>query len=372
MTSKIKVLVVDDSAFMRKMISTMLDTRGIRVVATARNGKDALKKLEEYKPDVVTLDVEMPVMSGLDFLRKVMKDNPLPVIMLSSLTEKNSVTTIKALELGAVDFIPKPSGTISLDIDKVEAELIKKVRVAAKSSPSLSKSSLKDNKKFSRKSTSSSKNKRINQNKFKSKSKPISKAESKSTRGKKLVVIGASTGGPRALKEVMTRINENTNCGILIVQHMPPNFTASLAHRLDKLAPIKVKEAEDGDQIMPGRALLAPGDYHMLINSDGTKVKLNQDDKVHNVRPAIDLTMESAARYYGSRTLGVILTGMGKDGTRGLEAIKSVGGYTIAQDEETSVVYGMPKAAYRAGVVDSVKPLNFIGNEIMQYIKKLK
>lgn len=361
MSSPIRVLVVDDSAFMRKMISEMLDTDDIEVVATARNGKDALKKLEKYDPDLITLDVEMPEMDGLEFLSEIMPDRTRPVIMLSTLTSKNNTTTIKALELGAVDFIPKPSGSISLDIDKIEEKLIKKVKVAAEckiKTHNTNNSSLTDQAEVKKSKVDT----KLEGSTLRQQDKGLS---TKDESDDKVVIIGASTGGPKALKEVMTEISSNFNAGILIIQHMPPNFTASLAQRLDKLSEIKVKEAQEGDVIESGKALLAPGGYNMLVNKGG-KITLGQKEKLHNVRPAIDLTMESAVKYYGSQTLGVILTGMGKDGTRGLEAIKSAGGYTIAQDEESSVVYGMPRTAYEAGVVDSVKPLSAVSDEILR------
>ncbi|SJZ30194.1 protein-glutamate methylesterase/protein-glutamine glutaminase [Selenihalanaerobacter shriftii] len=357
MASEIKVLVVDDSAFMRKMISSMLDIKGIKVIDTARNGKDALNKLKECNPDVITLDVEMPIMNGLEFLHKLMGKKPLPVIMLSSLTEKDSMTTIKALELGAVDFIPKPSGTISLDIDQIENELIKKIKAAAKST--IKRRSI--NKEGKRNNIINLKNRR----------KRSLKTSNIINDDEKIIVIGSSTGGPRALKSVISKIPADFNLGILLVQHMPAEFTKSLAKRLNRLSGLEVKEANDGDKIKPGKVLLAPGDYHMLVTKQG-KIKLNKDKKVHNIRPAIDLTMESAVQQYGSGVLGVILTGMGKDGTQGLKAIKEAGGYTIAQDKKTSVVYGMPKSAFEAGVVDSVKPLSAISSEIIRLSKKIK
>ncbi|MBM7623358.1 protein-glutamate methylesterase/protein-glutamine glutaminase [Sporohalobacter salinus] len=367
MSSPIRVLVVDDSAFMRKMISEMLDTDGIEVVATARNGKDALKKLEKYDPDLATLDVEMPEMDGLEFLQEIMPESSLPVIMLSNLTSKDNMTTIKALELGAVDFIPKPSGPISLDIDTIEEKLIKKVKVVAESnvkSHDSQESSVTDQSKLSKSKSDTERQKIISRGQ-KRRSSP------KNTTDGEVVIIGASTGGPKSLKEVVTKISSNFDIGILIVQHMPPNFTTSLAQRLDRLSQIKVKEAEEGDIIKPGQVLLAPGGHNMLVKKGG-KITLSQEEKIHNVRPAVDLTMESAVEHYGSQILGVILTGMGKDGTCGLDAIKSAGGYTIAQDENSSVVYGMPRAAYEAGVVDSVKPLSEVADEIIRLSKKLK
>ncbi|MGM0471395.1 MAG: protein-glutamate methylesterase/protein-glutamine glutaminase [Bacillota bacterium] len=349
MSSPIKVLVVDDSAFMRKMISQMLDKPDIDVVATARNGKDALNKLKLYNPEVITLDVEMPRMDGLEFLEQLVEREMLPVIMLSALTDDNNQTTLEALELGAVDFVLKPSGNISLDINAVENELLKKVRAVADCQ-------FEDNCYQSQNLNNHKGARRIVTN---------NSSAAKFSEKKELVVIGASTGGPKALKEVITQLDGDLDVGVLVVQHMPANFTTTLAKRLDNLSALAVKEAQSGDRIKPGKVLLAPGDYHMLVGQNG-KVKLEQSAKKHNVRPAIDLTMKTAAQHFGSKVVGVVLTGMGKDGTEGLEAIQSAGGYTIAQDKATSVVYGMPRAAYEAGVVDQVEPLAQISQAIMK------
>ncbi len=345
MAIPIEVLVVDDSAFMRKIIGDMLEEeKGIKVVATARDGVDALFKVEKYEPDVITLDVEMPKLNGIEFLRRLMVKNPLPVVMLSSVTTEGSKATIEALELGAFDFVTKPSGTISLDIDMVKDELIRKVKLAVKAG-------VKNRSGFKFGSTKA----RVNHN--------IQRSGAIKGSDDKLIVVGASTGGPRALKEVVTLLPADLNCPVLIVQHMPAGFTTSLAQRLDKLSKIQVKEAEEGDKLKNGVALLAPGDYHMLI--DNKRVRLTQTDKLHNVRPAIDKTIESIAKDYGSNVIGVLLTGMGRDGAKGLKLIKEFGGKTIAQDEETSVVYGMPKVAYELGAVDTVKPVYEIAKEII-------
>nr|WP_083189840.1 chemotaxis response regulator protein-glutamate methylesterase [Orenia metallireducens] len=356
----IKVLVVDDSAFMRKVVSEMLEEADdIEVIDKARNGIDALRKIETDEPDVITLDVEMPKMDGLEFLQKLPEliGRNIPVIMLSSLTTKQSKTTIKALELGAIDFVAKPSGSISLDIDKVKEELIEKVRIAAGAKSKLAKIS----KTFSR--TLKSEKKMVSIKKV--------ATEQESSNGSttdhiKLVVIGSSTGGPRALKEVVTLLPKDLNAAILIIQHMPPGFTTSLAQRLDKLSHLRVKEAEEGDRLEKGLALLAPGDYHMVIENG--QVKLNRNSKVHNVRPAVDVTMESIAQDYNSRAIGVILTGMGKDGAEGMKLIRNNGGKTIGQDEETCVVYGMPKVAYEIGGVEVVKPIDQIAKEIVRMV----
>ena len=356
MDNKIKILVVDDSAFMRKVITELLESNNkFEVIDTARNGVDALKKIEKEVPDVITLDVEMPKMNGLDFLKRLMGKNPIPVVMLSSVTDKGSKETIKALELGAFDFITKPSGSISLDIDKVKDELIQKVELAAKSSVKE-----KISKQVRHKSKSNKKKSISNKIKSNKNSSSLRFSGSKT----KLLVIGASTGGPKAIKEVMSSLPKSLRVAILIVQHMPAGFTKSLAKRLNKLSDFKVKEATDGDKIKVGTALLAPGDRHMLVKN--AKIKLSQGPKVHNVRPAIDKTIGTVVKNYKKSIVGVLLTGMGKDGAKGMKLIKEFGGQTIAQDEETSVVYGMPKVANELGAIDKVASIYDIPSEIVK------
>ena len=359
MGEKIEILVVDDSAFMRKVITELLESNNkFKVIDTARNGVDALRKIEKNTPDVITLDVEMPKMNGLDFLKRLMAKRPIPTVMLSSVTAEGSEETIKALELGAFDFITKPSGSISLDIDKVKYELIKKVKLAAKSGVQE-----KINQQIKRKSSQSKKKSISKKIEASKKSSSLKFSGSKTN----LLVIGASTGGPKAIKEVMSSLPANLQVAILIVQHMPAGFTKSLAKRLNKLSDYKVKEAESGDKVKAGTALLAPGDYHMLIKNG--QVKLSQGAKVHNVRPAIDKTIGSVVKDYKDSIVGVLLTGMGKDGAKGMKLIKEFGGRTIAQDEETSVVYGMPKVAYKMGAVDKVSPVYEIPNEIAKLFR---
>ncbi|GAB6098128.1 chemotaxis response regulator protein-glutamate methylesterase [Halanaerocella petrolearia] len=357
MASQIEVLVVDDSAFMRKVVSELLEEdRQIKVIDKARNGVDALRKVEKYNPDVITLDVEMPKMNGLEFLQRLMTKKSIPVLMLSSVTTKGSEITIKALELGAFDFIPKPSGSISLDIDKVKEDLIKKVKLAAQS-------------RVRKKLKQQIKRDKDKEEVEKVKQQQFSQKKDKTNQDDNLVVIGASTGGPRALKEVVSNLPANLNAAVLIVQHMPAGFTSSLAQRLNKLSPLTVKEAQEGDKLEKGVALVAPGDYHMIIKNNS--VKLTKGSKVHNVRPAIDKTIGSVVKEYKSQLVGVLLTGMGKDGAKGLKLIKEFGGQTIAQDESTSVVYGMPKVAYQLGAVDSVKSIYKISSKITAMINNL-
>lgn len=350
MARQIQVLVVDDSAYMRKVVSNMLQSdEGISVVDTARDGLDALEKIKKWKPDVVTLDVEMPRMDGLTALQRIMVECPVPVVMLSSLTQEGSQTTIKALTLGAVDFVPKPSGAISLDIQKVKEDLIRKIKVCARAT-------LKNAKTLHVPvPTVKEKIAALNQIGL---GRPPSK----------VVVIGSSTGGPNALQQVVPRLPADLPAAVLIVQHMPPGFTKSLAERLDDISRIKVKEASQGDSLLTGHALVAPGGYHLHLISNAV-VGLNKDAPVHSVRPAVDVTMESVVKHYGSRVVGVILTGMGYDGSGGATAIKKAGGKTIAQNEETCVVYGMPRVVAEMGKADKVLPITEISDEIVRMVQ---
>ena len=329
---RIKVLVVEDSIFMRNVISDIINSDPqLQVIGTARDGEEALSKLDVLEPDVITLDIEMPRMDGLSVLKQIMKRKPKPVIMLSALTREGAIYTLKALDYGAVDYITKPSGNISLDLHTIKDEIISKIKMAASA------------------------------NLPKLKIKPIS-IESCEL-GDNVVAIGASTGGPQALTYVLTSLPQNIP-PILIVQHMPEGFTKSFAERLDKLCKFKVKEAEEGDYISKDLVLIAPGGFHMAVSKTG-RIRLDRTPPIHGVRPAVDPMMTSVARFYKSRAVGVILTGMGRDGAYGMKKIKEYGGVTIAQDEKTSVVFGMPKAAIEEGCVDVVLPLHKIPIEIM-------
>jgi two-component system, chemotaxis family, protein-glutamate methylesterase/glutaminase len=340
---KIKVLVVDDSILMRRIITDILEKEGdIEVVDTARNGKEALAKIAVHDPDVVTMDIEMPDMDGITALQTIMSENPRPVIMLSAADKKQADITIRALEMGAVDFIPKTSGSLSLDLEKEHSLIVQKVRTAAKIKV---------------------------QHKRTIREGPTVLCSAISTCDDKIVLIGSSTGGPKALPEVISRLPGNLNAGVLIVQHMPEGFTKAFAERLNQMSAIKVKEAEEGDEIRKNIALLAPGNKHMEVR--GNHIHLTDDPKVHYVRPAVDIMMKTAAPIYGNRTVGVILTGMGSDGAEGMQMIKQLGGRTVVQDEETSVVYGMPKAAVDIGAADEVVPLDIIASRIVAALKKI-
>jgi two-component system chemotaxis response regulator CheB len=352
MGKTIRVLVVDDSAFVRVTISGQLSTDpGIEVVGVARNGLDALEKLHELHPDVVTLDVDMPKMDGLSALERIMSECPTPVLMISSLTAQGSAVTLKALELGAVDFFLKPAVLTLTKDTGFNATLRDKVKEAAGVNVG----------RLHRKNSHGRRPESVTQ----LPASPVVPASFREFRSSdRMVAIASSTGGPRALYEVMPHIPSDIPAAIVMVQHMPVGFTKSLAERLNELCQIRVREAKNGDRLHPGLALMAPGGYHMIVEKDGT-VGLTQSSTHLGLRPAADLTMESAAAVYGSRCLGVVLTGMGSDGTLGAGAIKANGGEVISEAEETCVVYGMPRSVVEAGFSDRVVPLTEVAGEIV-------
>lgn len=343
----IRVLVIDDSAFMRKMITEILasDER-IDVIATARNGEDGLKKIKAHSPDVVTLDIEMPVMDGITTLQHIMEFNPIPVIMLSSLTQRGAAKTFEAISNGAVDFIAKPSGPISLDINNIKQEIISKVIIA-----------------------SNVKVKQSNMVNTNSVTTNLIQPYDNS-----LVLIGTSTGGPRALQHVLTTIPSDFPAPILVVQHMPPRFTKSLAERLDSLSQIEVKEASHGEILQNGVAYIAPGDFHMKIREVGKTlaIELTQDPHLKGHRPAVDVLFQSAANLKNINKIAVVLTGMGKDGSEGIKSIKErdSSAFIIAESEDTAIVYGMPAAAVDTGYVDKITHINQVGEEIINVVNK--
>lgn len=349
--SRIKVLVVDDSALMRKIITDMLvSAPEIEVIGKAHNGKDAIEKVSRLKPDVVIMDIEMPVLDGLQALGYIMSECPTPVIILS--TENSADMTITAFQYGAVDFLQKPSVSISLDITSLKDELIKKVKAAARVKTA--------NLGFIEK-------KKIQEIQEKPEPEMV-----KNERSRKIIVIGTSTGGPRALQQVIPLLPQTLDAAVLVVQHMPPGFTKSLADRLDKQSLIKVREAKEGDHVEPGTIFIAPGDYHMTVKQqkiDGKTVEvisLNRDEKVNGVRPSVDVLLNSVAQIYRKDALGVILTGMGSDGSKGIRKIKQAGGKVIAEDESTCVIYGMSRAIIEQKLADYILPINLIAEGIVQ------
>ncbi|WP_057913396.1 protein-glutamate methylesterase/protein-glutamine glutaminase [Peribacillus muralis] len=362
---KVKVLIVDDSAFMRKLISGFLaEESEIEVIGTARNGKDALEKIKALKPDVVTLDVEMPVMDGLQALNLIMNECPIPVVMLSSTTKVGTDNTFAAMSSGAFDFVAKPSGAISLDLHKIKKELHEKVIAASRTnvhklrkkainlerSPSLCEKS-------SKIGIGTLGKKRKNEKKW-------------SDGNEKIIVIGTSTGGPRALQTVLTGLPGDIDAPILVVQHMPPGFTSSLAARLNSLCKIQVKEAEEGELIQKGLAYIAPGGFHLKVRKFGMNwvVHLDQSELRNGHRPSVDVLFESVSAMNEFAKIAVIMTGMGMDGSIGLKRLKQKGiTKAIAESQETSIVFGMPKAAINTNLIDSIEDVEKIAKSIMSY-----
>ena len=344
---KAKIVVVDDSAFMRMIITDVIDGNDkLEVIAKLRNGKELLDKVEQLKPDLITLDIEMPELDGLSTLKELKRRGiKYPVIMLSSLTKEGSIQTMKCLEYGAVDFVEKSSG-INSNKEMLKETLIEKIEGIIENNK---------NKIMSNKST------------YKSKTVILNKEINKSKRID-AIIIGASTGGPKALQEVLTKIDGDIGVPVLVVQQMPKGFTKAFAERLDRICPLKVVEAEDGMTIEKNTIYIAPGGRHMTVGNM-KKIKLNDEPSIWGVRPAVDKLFESAVLVYKGNLLSAILTGMGKDGANGTVVVKEMGGITISEDESTCTIYGMPKAAYETGKVDLVLPLQQIGEKITKITK---
>lgn len=350
---KIRVLVVDDSTVIRRLLTDALNADpGVEVAATAPNGRIALAKIPHINPDVITLDMEMPEMDGIATLIELRKKYPkLPVIMFSTLTQRGAEATLDALAKGANDYVTKPAnvGSVTAALQNVRMELIPRIKAfcpefaptpSTASDPPLIARGLPKTIK-----TTPAKHSRID-----------------------IVAIGVSTGGPNALQAVLTKLPADLPVPIVIVQHMPPIFTKHLADRLHQLSAMNVVEAARGDMIAPGGVWIAPGDHHMLLRRDGNHVRVdtNQEPPENSCRPAVDVLFRSVAQVYGPNVLGVVLTGMGQDGARGAAAIRDAGGRVLAQDEATSVVWGMPGAVVQAGLASAVWPLNQIATEIVR------
>ncbi|CUQ67264.1 protein-glutamate methylesterase/protein-glutamine glutaminase [Candidatus Nitrospira inopinata] len=355
--AKIRVLTIDDSALMRQVLAALLShDPEIEVVGSAPDPYIAREKIKALNPDVLTLDVEMPKMDGLTFLEKLMRGHPMPVVMVSTLTEAGCETTLRALELGAVDFITKPKIDVQKGMSDVAQDLIDKVKSAACAKVRSKGSEARGQSGFEA---------------FPPASHPSGLAPQgamlKTT--DTIIAIGSSTGGTEAVKDILTALPAHTP-PILITQHMPPRFTRTWAERLNSLCRISVKEAADGDSVLPGHALVAPGGYHMVLDRNGARytVRVNQDPPVNRHRPSVDVLFDSVAKYAGRNSIGVILTGMGGDGAKGLLAMKQAGASTIAQNEASCVVFGMPKEAIKLGGVDKVLPLGDIAGAVMECV----
>ncbi len=348
---RIRVLIVDDSLFMRAAIAKTLATPAFEIVGQAKDGKDALAQATKLKPDVITMDFNMPGMNGAEAVRELMRTRPTPVVMFSAHTKQGAKETFDALAAGAVDFVTKPAGEVSVDLSKIANELISKLSAASQSKPRVATTPLPSRPSGPIATVSGS-------------TLPSFAARGGTVPGMgvgttRVCIIGISTGGPAALSEVIPALPENLRIAIVVVQHMPAGFTAALAERLDASSRVSVDEAKAGDRPMPGCVLIAPGDKHLEFDSSGAVV-LTDGPMVNGCRPAADVTMQSAARVFGRRTLAIVMTGMGKDGAAGALAIKRAEGKTLAQDQQTSVIYGMPKAAIDAGAIDEVAALGDI------------
>ncbi|WP_426417573.1 protein-glutamate methylesterase/protein-glutamine glutaminase [Aestuariirhabdus sp. LZHN29] len=359
----VKVLVVDDSGFFRRRVTEILKTDpGIEVIGVASNGREAVEKVTELKPDVVTMDYEMPVMDGISAVRQIMASQPTPVLMFSSLTHEGARVTLDALEAGAVDFLPKNFEDISRNTENIRRILCDRVKTVSRSmrraavptapSAPVAKPAARPGARAA---------------------KPAQQVRTPITYNRgaakhKLLAIGTSTGGPVALQKVLTELPANFPTPIVLIQHMPATFTNAFAERLNRLCKITVKEARDGDRLQPGVALLAPGGKQMMIDSRGSVVKILPGDERLNYKPCVDVTFGSAANAFGGKVLAVVLTGMGADGRDGAKLLKSKGATVWAQDQASCVIYGMPMAVVNANLADAVIPLDEISLRLVEAI----
>lgn len=360
---RIRVLVVDDSTFMRKVLQTIIASDPqLEICGEARDGRDAVTQAEVLKPDVISMDINMPHMDGLQATEIIMSSNPRPILIVSSESREGADVTLKALELGAIDFVAKPSGGIDLDMSSVKDELCRKLKMAAKV-------------RVVRTATRSKL-----QNEIASSSprvEPASKngdsglqevraavnAAAKSAGKFPIVVLASSTGGPATLMNFMPYFPKDFPGAVILVQHMPGNFTAQFSKQLAEISKIRVKEAEAGEIIVPGQLYVCPGSHHLRVSPTG-RISLDDGPRIGGYRPCADLTFESTAEYAGPMTIGVILTGMGNDGAKGVQEIRAAGGHVIAQDESTAVIFGMPQEAIKTGAVDQVLPMEAIYHAI--------
>lgn len=349
-TGKISVIVIDDSAMIRKLLSEIIDAQpDMKCVGVAPDPLVAREMIRNLSPDVLTLDVEMPRMDGLSFLEKLMRLRPTPVIMISTLTQQGSEMTLRALELGAVDFIAKPKLDIARGLTEYAEDITEKIRMAASAKP--------------RKPVQVAVPPSLNADAV------LAQSHARGVSTEKVIAIGASTGGTEAIKHVLCVLPPDSP-GIVIAQHMPEGFTRSFAQRLDGLCRIKVKEAEDGERVLPGHAYIAPGHSHLILKRSGANyvVELNQGPPVNRHRPSVDVLFRSVANCAAKNAVGIILTGMGKDGAAGMLEMKNAGAHTVAQDEASCVVFGMPREAIALGATDAVLPLGQIASHTINFV----
>ena len=357
--NKIKVLIIDDSALIRKVLTGILNSaRDIDVVGTAPDPYIARDKIKALNPDVLTLDVEMPKMDGISFLSNLMRLRPMPVVMISSLTEKGADVTLQALELGAIDFVSKPKLDLAEGLESYTDEIVNKVRIAAKANirTRLPTSTLVTNPKFTADAVIKT-----------------SKSKKHFRTTDKIIAIGASTGGTEAIKDVLSMLPAHCP-GVVITQHIPETFSKPFAERMDRCSALTVFEATDGQQILAGHVYIAPGDQHLVIERSGARYicRLSDGPPVNRHRPSVDVMFRSVAQNVGPNALGILLTGMGNDGAIGLKEMHDAGSPTIIQDEKTSVVWGMPGEAFKLGAVDMIEPIDNMAERILKTLQKME
>lgn len=368
--AKIRVVVVDDSALVRSMLTEIINRQpDMECIGAAADPLVAREMIRNLNPDVITLDVEMPRMDGIDFLSKLMRLRPMPVVMVSTLTERGAEVTLKALELGAIDFVAKPKIGVADGLKQLANEITDKVRIAAKAR--IHRSPTPANAPAAPAATSTRSSHGAAGGAAPS---PAASATGPASLGRlsteKLVFIGASTGGTEATKEVLLALPADAPA-VVITQHMPPGFTKSYAARLDSLCRIRVKEATDGERVLPGHAYIAPGGMHLSVERSGANyiARLQDGDPVNRHKPSVEVLFKSAARVVGRNAIGIMLTGMGADGAKAMREMKDAGAYCVAQDEASCVVFGMPREAIAAGAVDQVLPLKEVGPHLMEYLR---
>lgn len=353
MAERIKILIADDSAYMRVVLKDMIGSEeGMEVVGTAKDGVEAAEKAKALKPDIVLLDIQMPKMDGLATLQRIMKERPTRVIMLSAMDKVDPDLPLKAFEMGAIEFISKPGGPISVDIVKYRSDIARTIRDVSGAKVDVLKRTMEP---------------------LKGEGKTIAPVERPVTQGAKAIVIAASTGGPRALEYIFSRLPRNISASVFVIQHLPAEFSHSFCKRLNSVRGPSIVVAEDSLEAVKGRAYLAPGGFHLTVHrctESSPLLKLDKSKPIQFVRPSADVLFESAANCYGPRLLAVVLTGMGMDGANGAEAVRSFGGRVVVQDERTSVIFGMPKAVVDKGAADKVVPLEAIPDEIARFLEE--
>jgi two-component system chemotaxis response regulator CheB len=367
---KARVLIVDDSAFMRKVLQGIVASDPqLEVCGEARDGRDAVTQTEVLKPDVISMDINMPHMDGLQATEIIMSSNPHPILIVSSESREGAEVTLKALQLGAIDFVAKPSGGVDLDMSSVREEICRKLKMASKvrvvrtATRSKLQQDVASSAPRSEPAPGSS-----DQNGQNGRSPAAAAVAARGSAGKfPIVVMASSTGGPATLMQFVPYFPKDFPGAVILVQHMPGNFTDQFSKQLGEASRIRVKEAEAGEIIVPGQLYVCPGSHHLRVSPTG-RVSLDDGPRISGYRPCADLTLESAADYAGPMTIGVILTGMGNDGAKGVQAVRAVGGHTIAQDESTAVIFGMPQEAIKTGAIDQVLPMESIYQAIEKRI----